>query len=95
MLWSLFLGHVQYLDPPVIPTFFEKPHREKTAIVLRDELGYTYNKSKPGLENQFNLKSTWRCSMKSKKCKATCVLENNQIIERRNVHNHNPPVPLN
>ena len=84
-------GVVQFLDPPVIPTFFEKPYRDKTAIVLRDELGYTYNKSKPGLENEFNLKILWRCSNKSKQCKATCVVLNDQIIKRRYLHNHNPP----
>ena len=83
-------GHIEILDPPVLPIYFEKiTHVGKKLTVLHDNLGFTYSNHYTtcgdGLSPQ---KVVWRCSQKYKQCKASCVVENNKIVLRKNFHNH-------
>ena len=78
---------VEILEPPVLPQYLEKLSRGKKAIVLQDELGYTYsNKSMRNKDTQ----EYWRCSLKNKHCKASCMVDDGKITSRRYLHNHPP-----
>ena len=80
-------GNVEYLDPPVPPFYVTKNRMGKHSVVLQDELGYTYNNRYQKTNNP--TVHTWRCSQRNaRKCRTTCIVENDLIIMRRNPHNH-------
>ena len=82
-------GNVEYLDPPATPVYLETiTPNHKQAIILQDELNYTYSNKVQYSRSQ---KVSWRCSLKSsKRCKCSVIVENDRIIVRRNFHNHEP-----
>ena len=85
-------GNLEYLDPPVIPVYLEVIKRHsKPSKILQDELSYTYSKDNQKTRSQ---RITWRCSLKNKKCKCVAIVENDRIIMRRNLHNHDPIDPI-
>ena len=81
--------NVEVLDPPASPIYVMKQTANKKLTVLHDNLGFTYSNcyttSGDGLGPQ---RVVWRCSQKYKQCKASCVVENGKIIQRKNFHNH-------
>ena len=77
-------GQDEFLQYPVTPIYLEKSCNGKPAIVLQDQ-NYTYSNRFATYGGQ---RIVWRCSQKYKRCKASCVVENEKIIIRRNFHNH-------
>ena len=69
------------------PYYITKNRMGKSSVVLQDELGYTYNNRYQKTNNP--TVHTWRCSQRNaRKCRTTCIVENDLIIMRRNPHNH-------
>ena len=59
----------------------------KNSIVLQDDLGYKYYSRYQKTNNPTVY--IWRCSQRNtRKCRATCIVENELIIMRKNPHNH-------
>ena len=79
-------GHVEHLDPPVPTAYIGKNHCGKITMILQDDFGYTYSSK---YTDKSNSRVTWRCSQKNtRKCKASCVVEFEKIIMKRNLHTH-------
>jgi len=75
------------VDPP-IPAQYKIGKIGNKSKVLVDDQGYTYSNPATKLDN---VGKTWRCSKKTKKCKATITTENDWVVAKRHKHNHEPP----
>lgn len=79
----------KYLADLVEAQFKRIVRGSKECFQVIDQLGYTYSradKNAPETSTTF----TWRCSKKSKGCRASVVTENKWIVKTRNQHNHEP-----